>query len=253
MGLDGTPSALPYINQWRGVPTIFGSNPGRRSSFGHCFRIFSTRLTCDTPIEISVRDSANRTSTVRLFFDPARAVTGQTSLGFQNRSTLPSTIVPLAFDRSDFQNQKSILLATVNQAGQPFWQPGKQLGPVVGFISSAYFGSQENATWLSQLSVAKRTDEVVESLRRHFPFIGQVTSETVAPGFPATVYADIPNLPRKVPLSLVSGGISRLFTIMLAIVAYKGGVVLIDEIENGIFSRSVCVSLEKRDRSGQTQ
>lgn len=236
LGLDGTPSALPFLNQWRTIPFVFTANQ-TPEQFRALFSDFFHAFDCDNPIEINCVDSANRSSKLRLFFDPARAVTAQPSLGFQgSRPVVPtSTIVPLAFERIDFQNQKSILLATINQQGQPFLQPGKQLGIVAGFISSAYFGSQENATWLSQLSVAKRSDEVLESFRRHFPFIRNITPETVTPGIPATLYADLSNLPRKIPLSLVSGGISRLFTLMLAIVAFKGGVVLIDELENGIF------------------
>jgi hypothetical protein len=109
------------------------------------------------------------------------------------------------------------------------------MGIISGFFSNSYFGvPQENATWLSKLSVEKRSAEVIESLQRHYPFIREVTSETTVQGL-GTVYADLPHLPRKIPLSLVSGGISRLFTLMLAVVTFSGGVVLIDEVENGIF------------------
>jgi predicted ATPase len=101
-------------------------------------------------------------------------------------------------------------------------------------VSNVYFGGPgENAQWLSQLSIEKRTDEVVSALQRHFPFIRTVTPETVF-GVPI-VYADLPELPRKLPLSLVSSGISRLFTFILCIVQQKKGIVLVDEIENGIF------------------
>ena len=109
------------------------------------------------------------------------------------------------------------------------------MGIVSGLISSSYFGGPgENATWLSRLSIEKRSGEIIKAIRTHFPFISEITSETPIPGM-GTLYADLKSLPRKIPLSLVSGGISRLFTMMLSIIQYEGGVVLIDEIENGIF------------------
>jgi hypothetical protein len=237
-------------------PLFFAANQ-TAEQFKALFSDFFYNFDTEIPVEIRVQDSAHRTATLRLVFDLSRAVTTQSTIpGFQVRPQVPSTIVPLAFERFDFQGQKSVLVATINQTGQPFLQPGKQMGLASGFISSAYFGSQENATWLSQLSVAKRSEEVIESLRRHFPFIRAITSETVTPGTPATIYADVSNLPRKVPLSLVSGGISRLFTLMLAIVANKGGVVLVDEIENGMFHdqyESVWKTLAELSERHQTQ
>ncbi len=234
LGLDAYPNVLPFLNQWRSVPTIFQANQ-TAEQFQALFSDFFHEFKADLPIETRIQDSSNRSALLKMFFDPRRAVTTQPTLGFKAPSALPTTIVPLAFERTDFNGQKSVLLATVNQGGAPFLQPGNRLGIATAFISSSYFGSQENATWLSQLSVAKRSEEVIESLRRHFPFIRNVTSETTMPGTPATLYADLPHLPRKIPLALVSAGISRLFTLMLAITASKGGAVLVDELENGIF------------------
>jgi hypothetical protein len=238
LGLDGLPGSLPFLNQVRNMPMVFPQNPTPeqfQSPFLDLFHLFESQ----GEILIAIEDSQHRTSELRIHFDPSKATTIQPQMGFQAPQMVPiappTTIIPLAFDRSDFQGRKDTILVTLDPQGKLFFQPGKPLGIVSGLISIIYFGGLENAQILSGLDIEKRSKEVKEAIRRHFPFISDVTSETPAPGM-GVVYADLPSLPqRKIPLSLVSGGISRLFTMILCIVQYKGGAVLIDEIENGLY------------------
>lgn len=236
LGLDATPGMFPWLNSMRGMSFMVPANL-TAEQFKEQFIDFFHGFSPETPIRIEIEDSTSRKASLRVYFDPKKASTTQPGLGFQATPSLsvPTTIIPLAFDRVDFQGQKNVLLASINPQGQLLLDPGRPMGISSGFFSNAYFGvPQENATWLSKLSVEKRSGEVIESIQRHFPFIRDVTSETTVQGL-GTVYADLPHLPRKIPLSLVSGGISRLFTLMLAIVTFRGGVVLIDEVENGMF------------------
>lgn len=239
LGLDGQPATLPYLNQLRciynGLP--MGPTPEQfRTLFVDFFHQFDT----NEDIIISMVDFAGKTAALRVHFDPSKAATIQTTIGFSPQqmppsSSPPTTIVPLAFERTDFQGREDTLLATLNPQGVLLFQPGKHMGIASGFLSSSYYGGfPENASWLSQLSLEKRTEEVIHAVQRQFPFISQLTSETPLPGF-ASVYADVSGLSRKIPLSLVSTGISRLFTMILAVVQFKGGVLFVDEVENGIF------------------
>jgi len=236
LGLDATPGSFPWLNSMRGMVFMIPPNL-TAEQFKEQFVDFFHEFNPEIPISIQIDDSTKKRASVRIYFDPKRATTTQPGIGFQPAPSLsiPTTIIPLAFDRTDFQGQKNVLLASINPQGQLNMEPGRPMGISSGFFSNAYFGvPQENATWLSKLSVEKRSGEVIEALQRHFPFVRDVTSETTVQGL-GTVYADLPHLPRKIPLSLVSGGISRLFTLMLAIVTFREGVVLIDEVENGIF------------------
>lgn len=238
LGLEALPGILPWLNSMRGMTFIMPPN-STAEQFKEQFMDFFHEFKAEVPICIRIEDSTKRTASLRVYFDPKMATTTQPGIGFQTAASLsiPTTIVPLAFDRSDFEGKKSVLLATINPQGQLMLDPGRPMGISSGFFSNAYFGvPQENATWLSKLSVEKRSGEVIEAIQRHFSFIRGITSETTVQGL-GTVYADLPHLPRKIPLSLVSGGISRLFTLMLAIVTFGDGVVLIDEVENGIFHR----------------
>lgn len=245
VGLDGLPGSLPWINQMRNILTLLPQNP-TPEQFQNLFIEFFHQFESKEEISISIEDSQHRTAELRIRFDPSKATTTQVPgfqlpIGFQPPQMVPSsppiTVIPLAFERTDFQGKKDTLLATINAQGGLFLSPGKTMGIVSGLISSSYFGGPgESATWLSLLSIEKRSAEIIKAIRTHFPFISEITPETPIQGM-GTLYADLKSLPRKIPLSLVSGGISRLFTTMLSILQYEGGVVLIDEIENGIFHK----------------
>ena len=236
LGLDAFPNLLPWFNQLRSIPSAYPGNPSQEQ-FQSLFLDLFHQFDSETDVVTSIKDSKNRTATLRLHFDPSRATTIQLPLGFQppTPQSLPTTIVPLAFDRVDFDGRSDTLLATLTPQGGPHFDQGKPMGIVSGLIGSAHFGIPfENATWLSQLRIEKHDDEIIQAIKRHFPLISNVSVESPLPGM-AAVYVDLATVSRKLPLSIVSGGISRLFTLMLAIVAFKEGVVLVDEIENGIF------------------
>jgi len=236
LALEGTPATIPWLNQMRNMATIMPIQATGEQFQGQ-FRDFFYEFNTENAIEVVVHDSTQRTAALRVYFDAKRATT--LPLGFQAgaiAATSPSRIVPLAFDRTDFNGRKTMNIATLNNQGQPQFSGRESMGMKCLFFSNIYFGNpSENAAWLSALSVDKRDAEISAAIRKHFPFIAGVGSETPFAGAPAIVYADIPTLPRKVPLSLVSGGISRLFTIILGIVTGQGGVVIVDELENGIF------------------
>jgi predicted ATPase len=238
VGLDAMPGTLPWLNSMRGMAFALLANL-TADQFKELYIDWFHEFNTDSSIVIRIGDSSKKSASLSIYFDPKRATTTQPGLGFRPDASLavPTTIIPLVFDRSDFQGQKNIFVATINPQGQFVAEPptGRPMGMSSGFFSNSYYGvPQENAAWLSRLRVEKRGDEVIEAIHRHFPFIRDVTSEITAQGV-GTVYADIPHLSRKIPLSLVSGGMSRLFTLILAIVTFGKGVVLIDEVENGIF------------------
>jgi hypothetical protein len=239
-GLDGTPNLIPWMNQLRSTPTFLLGNP-TPEQFRALFVDLFYNFDADEKISVSLVDSKRRTTaSVQIHFDEKQAVTtSQPSIGFRQQVQnlqQPITIIPLAFNRTDFNGQRATLLVTINAQGQPHIDQGKNLGIGSYLMANINYGTPgENAAWLSQLSVQKRSGEVIEAVQRHFPFIHGLSSESLMPGMPATLYADLPNLTRRIPISLVSGGISRLLTMVLSIMAYAGGVVLIDEVENGIF------------------
>ncbi|HNY95091.1 MAG TPA: AAA family ATPase [Flexilinea sp.] len=74
----------------------------------------------------------------------------------------------------------------------------------------------------------KQTGEVISLLREVDPKIVDLRLNRAG-----ILMADI-GLPELIPVNLMGGGIVRFLSIALAMLSYKGGIVMIDEIENGI-------------------
>lgn len=90
---------------------------------------------------------------------------------------------------------------------------------------------EEDTRWFSQLDDVGRQDEVVNTLRLIEPRLKSLAVST-SDG-PAMVYGDI-GIGRRVPMSQMGEGMVRLLSLVLEITNASGGVVLIDEIENGL-------------------
>lgn len=118
---------------------------------------------------------------------------------------------------------------------------GLNVGQFVDALPGAFFASfvspnaEENATNYSELSKQGKEGELVKALNREFPYI-QGLSVEIDSGTPM-VYASIAGTAhlRKVPLTLVSGGINKFVSLLLAIASNPGGVIYVDEIENGFY------------------
>ena len=99
------------------------------------------------------------------------------------------------------------------------------------FLSSHVGNVYEDAIRLGQLRRRKQGDQVVESLRIFEPKLQSIEDNT-ASGTPM-IWGDI-GLPELVPLSVMGGGMAHIVRLVLAISAVPGGVVLVDEVENGL-------------------
>ena len=99
------------------------------------------------------------------------------------------------------------------------------------FLSSHSGNLQEDASRLGHLRRRKQGDLLTEALRIVEPRLLSV-EDISASGFPM-IWGDI-GLSELVPLSAMGEGMTHLARIVLAISSAPGGVVLIDEIENGI-------------------
>jgi len=89
----------------------------------------------------------------------------------------------------------------------------------------------EDSERFGRLVIKRSEDTVLDILRVIEPRLRRITSAVV--GKETILHGDI-GLSRLVPLPLLGDGMSRLTSLVLAIADCPGGVVLIDEIENGI-------------------
>jgi AAA domain, putative AbiEii toxin, Type IV TA system/AAA ATPase domain len=233
LGLAGTPQVLFQMNNARGFH-YYLPQPMTRELFESLWNLYFYNLDPNNHILTECGDSDGRKATLKIFYDPKKAVTpvypGQVPPG-----GLISTIIPITFDRTDFSGKHSQLHGTVHQQGGLNLENGPELGTVSEFYSSSFQSNpQQTAQWYSQLSIQKREHEVLEAVMREYGSLINGLAVLAPTQFPA-VYADLPHMKEKLPLALVSSGVNKFVTILSALLTRSRGVLLIDEIENGLY------------------
>jgi hypothetical protein len=99
------------------------------------------------------------------------------------------------------------------------------------FLAPTRIGSPDDVRQFSELDVANRQQEVVSSLKMLDERLKRLA--LVLLGDRPVIHGDV-GLSRLVPLALMGEGVRRLLSFLLAIANSRTGVVLIDEIENGL-------------------
>lgn len=237
MALGGTPAVAWVLNGTRGIVVPIVPNP-TREQFEAAWKSYFLDFDISKTITFKIIDSERRNASLKMYFDQDRPVTplpGNPPF-HPGMPALTNTIIPLTFKRRAFTGEESTLDATIHQQqlGQLFLQQGPELGTVSEFFPSTWqSNAQQVASWFSQLKISNRSDDIVDIVRRQFPDISELSSET--PYGVASVYATVKHHSEMMPVALVSSGINKFMSLLIAIRTYRGGVVLIDEIENGIY------------------
>jgi predicted ATPase len=232
LALGATPQVAFTLNQYRGIS--YYALPNTREVFESQWNWLFFGFDPKNRIRTECKDTAGHNAILEISYDPTKAVTSSPQPG---QPSLITTIVPLVFDRTDFLGRRSSLVASVQPQGGLNLDQGPELGLATEFFSSTWFlNPQQNAQWFSQLSLENREKEVVDAVRKEFdPLIDNLQVLSLGSQPYGSVYASAPFLQGKIPLSLMSAGINKFFTILSAILYRAHGVVLIDEIENGIY------------------
>ena len=99
------------------------------------------------------------------------------------------------------------------------------------FLASGLPSPDQDVKNFGELELAKRQDEILPALQIVEPRLVRISLVPLAGEL--ILHGDI-GLPRLVPLPFMGEGVARVLSIMLAIANAPAGVVLIDEIENGL-------------------
>ena len=224
----GSPELTLRTRAWRGLPVNVPTVASHvRELFEDIFFNFNT--TKDTSIEFV--DSHKSRRRLSIFFQTQQ----EFSFPFGDETGydqgVPVVTTPIRFQWStDSQILHTSEIKTeggkVSFTGTDDTYPG-------AFLSLSVQNARENAKQFSVLSKRRESDRVINAVREIFPFIRNLTVEADGPD-PA-LYADVDGVDRKMPLGLLSFGINRYLSILLAIISFPKGIVLIDEIDIGIF------------------
>lgn len=102
----------------------------------------------------------------------------------------------------------------------------------IAFIPARGLSNPQNeAERFSRLEKARRHEDVVEALRIVDPRLKRLS--VLASGKTSMIYGDVGD-EHLMPVSLMGEGMLRMLSVAMAIVSNKGGIVLVDEIENGL-------------------
>ncbi|MCV3209268.1 AAA family ATPase [Mesorhizobium sp. YC-39] len=101
------------------------------------------------------------------------------------------------------------------------------------FPANQVVPATQTAEMFSSLSREGLEEDFVSLFVKEFPFLSGLSIEVIG-GLPV-VHGTIANTRKKRPINAISGGINRTLAIMLTMATEKRSVVLVDEIENGIY------------------
>lgn len=128
-------------------------------------------------------------------------------------------------------NQPVVSRARVHNDKIDFDQPESTVPFPASIVLTANRNNQEDAQRLAKLRTQKQDDILLKALKIIEPRLLSVT-DSVASGFPA-IWCDI-GLSELVPLFTMGEGMVSIARLVLAIPAAAGGMLLVDEIENGL-------------------
>lgn len=190
-----------------------------------------------TPITISAVDKQRRKHRLTLALSERgslselpESVTSTSSEEIEASATSTRTI-ECRYEGPGGQEQLSKLV--FHKGAPPQAEPGNLKIPIQAILQYARSQSSpaSDAERYGRLEVEKEQEHLLEALQIIEPRLQRLATITSS-GLPM-IHADI-GLTRLLPLALMGDGLGRLVTLLLVIANCRGGIALLDEIENGI-------------------
>lgn len=143
----------------------------------------------------------------------------------------PPASGPIQFSWTDAVGRMRSFTPTMSPAGLKF-DTSEEINPDFYYFSSTTnTSSAENANRFSELDSETRSN-LIEGLRTEYGWIQDLQIEVAAGSPYLSVHTR--NGDRQ-PLAMISSGINRIVGIMIAIASRERSVVVVDEMENGIY------------------
>ena len=227
LAAGGNPEIYLRLRNWRGFGDI--RLAGTRESFESLFADLFFEFRQQDGVIIRLNDTTSGDRQLRIFY----ALDEPFNLPLRGRlgpETGTFFIHPLHFKWK--AGEKTVDSKIYVEEGQIKISGNQDVYPIY-MVSPQTQSLPFNAERFSDLSKKNSQKPVVEAMRQLFPALDDVTLETVAGS--VMLYASVRDLARKIPVAVLSGGMNKYLSIILAIIANPGGVVLVDEIENGFY------------------
>lgn len=236
LSIATSPEAVLRVVSWRGLTErggVVGFSPKYYEAIWEDL-FYSFDKGREVSIEVIGEPGLKRS--LKIFYKAGEAL----PLPLETPPTELSVITPINFQltltskkKGKKTSKKTIVLEpTLTREGFQF---GRFPQTIEGaFINPANLPSHEEAARrFSSLSKVGKEGSVVRRVTKLYPFVEGLSVEDHMGQY--LVHASVHSSPRKMPLGIISAGLNKLCTILIAMATYPGGVVLVDEIENGFY------------------
>ena len=148
--------------------------------------------------------------------------------------SVADAIPPLEMPRSG-PNDKSITAQLrIDDKGNPVWDGSLEWHPAVYLLSTTQFLPNDMVEMFGRVSKQNLKDDFLEAIKADFKEILDI--EILPDGSDYALFATIKAPEKtKIPLAVVSAGAARYVNTLLAVILHNKGIVLVDEIENGLY------------------
>jgi hypothetical protein len=229
---------VPRISAARGLGRVHG-DPNEVSDWfwSPIFYRYNTKIV----VKISGNIDGTATHRVELRFVPrasARA-TLQGEMVADGRGALhglSANALEMLFASSSGEERRALML--VDEQGSRVEPPAPEPA-LPGYLLSARVPAsmEDDARIFGMLEVLEEPYDVLDVLRIVEPRLTRLRTIPSAGG--TIIYGDI-GIGRMIPLALMGDGLVRLASLVVRIATAPGGVVLVDEVENGLYHTALC-------------
>ena len=242
LGMGSSPELAIKFRLLRGLGGMLAVSV-LRSSYEALWRDLFYRLDQRRTIRIKLSGTAETRRSLRVSYAAEEATTtpiplGETSVDAFGSVEDASVVTPITFEWKDAGGTTYAMKPVIDK--RQLAVVGTPMPALAAFFSSAFATvtpPSESATQFSELSKSLKDGPFRRVLKDVFPQISDLSVETDL-GTPM-LYCKVPWLPQKVPVGMVSSGIHKLMSILLGIADLSKGVVLVDELENGLYYKAM--------------
>jgi hypothetical protein len=224
----GSPELSVRTRTWRGLASV-ASVAAVSDLFLDLFHDFKV----ESPVVLSFSDSdrGERRLTITFEREQTFSLPLTDDQGGEPSSRRSTVVMPMRFQWTS--GDKVLHVSEIKIEGNELRFTGTTDTYPGVFLTVAGTNAAETATRFSRLSKRRESDRLVASVNRIFPMVQGLTVETDGPN--PVLYADVKGVSQRIPLAMVSFGISRFVAILAAINDAPKNAVFVDEIDTGIY------------------
>jgi AAA15 family ATPase/GTPase len=224
----GSPEIYLRLRQWRGYGQqikLTGSKTSYESLFSDIFFSFDKT----TEARIRLEDSVTGPRSLTISYKGQQSYQVSVKRNIDNVFVVDPIVFHWTVGKKNFESTVQIKEGSITVAGFA--------DVYAAWLISPATGPENHAQHFSDLSKKGKAQPIIDELKKQFPFIKDLTLESLVGEL--MIYASVEQFEEKLPVGLLSAGMNKYLAILIAIASNPGGVVLIDEFENGFYFKNL--------------